>query len=235
MTLQEAIDRIQPFFDLDLDNNDQSTLSDQDYATMLWYSARRRYQDIDYHFSTVTFDPIAGDQEFDLQFDSVSGSNKIGNPLFKVTEVRVNDVPVKILSWRKFQEQYGLTYRTASNSTPLACAVSPELKLTFNCPFSVSCVADGGMGLSGNGCPNHFDASLVASEWDCHPLLQWAVIRGAVQENSDAYIDGPAAGQRLAVINANATADLKRFDDLQAEHAAGFDCMPQTFGDVVFG
>lgn len=233
MTLQEAIDALEALVDLDLDLNVGESPTDQQLCDLLSASAMRVYQDVEYQYSTVAFDPVAGDNEIALQDDTLTGSPTIGANLFHVDEVRLNGLPIGFLPWDAFQRQYP-QYRDQDNGTPVCYTVTRDLLLAFNCPFSLECVSAGGIGITGRGCPRRFDASLVASEWEVHRLLQWAVIRGAVPFSTDAYADSRQAYDRLTLIDRNAQADRKRFDDLQAQHAVPFMDMPTTFGDVWF-
>lgn len=234
MTLQEAIDALSALVDMDLDLNVGSSPSDQQLCDLLSSSAMRVYHEVRYQYNTVGFDPVAGDQTIPLQDDTLSGSPTIDVNLFYVDEVRLNGLPIGFLKWDSFVKAYP-QYRDQDNGTPVCYSVTRDLQLVFNCPFSMECVSAGGIGITGRGCPRRFDASLVASEWDdCHRLLQWAVIRGAVPYSTDAFVDSPQAFNRLTLIDRNATADKKRFLDLQSDHGSPFSDMPTTFGMVEF-
>lgn len=239
MTLQEAIDLLSALTDLDLDLNVGSSPTDQQLCDCLSASAMRVYQDVGYVYTSVTLDLIAGDQQVALQDDTLSGSPQVSVNLFDIDEVRVGDVPITFLPWNAFNDPsaYGLTWRTADNGSPVAWTITPDLLLTFNCPFSIDAIATGGLGCSGRGCPRRFDASLVTSEWsEVHRLLQWAVIRGCVPYETDAYVDSPQAYSRLRLYDRNAEADMARFRSLVAHHDSPLDNMPGELrnGEVCF-
>lgn len=246
MLLSDAIDELRRLVDLDLDFNvgdmprlDEtvtSSLTDaqkQQFCDILWYSARRLYQDVDFEYSTVTFDPLASDQQFNLHDDVIGGTPTIERLLFHVDACWIADTQIQVLQWSAFEKLYS-TWRTNVNGSPIACAVSPDLKLIFDVPFSIDAIATGGIYLKGRGCPRRFDAGSIAYDWDCHPLLQWAVIRNAIPYSTDAYVDSPQALQRLKIISELAQADRRRYDDLQADLSNNLYDMPTSTGAIDF-
>lgn len=115
MLLTEAIDELRRLADLDLDFNigempslddtATSSLTDaqkQQFCDILWYSARRLYQDVDFEFSTVTFEPLAGDQQFNLHDDVIGGTPTIARLLFHVDVCWINNVEIAMLQWSEF-------------------------------------------------------------------------------------------------------------------------------------
>lgn len=234
MLLSEATAYLQQLVDLDLDLNVGTSPTDQQLCDLLWWSARRLYQDVDYLYSTVAFDPQTGDQQFFLHDDTISATPQIGACLFHVDAVRIADYEIEFCPWPRFNESAWPLWRTASNDTPVVYTVTPDLILAFNCPFSASCVADGGFGITGRGCPRRFDGSQLTEDFAVHQLLQWPVIRGAVPYATDAYVDSPQGINRLRLYDRLAEADRRRFDELSTAHNSPLADMPATDKDLVF-